>query len=77
MKLNPWDSIACRLFFAGAFVLFAVAVAERVVNSAGYTFLGAAGYPAGRLLEFAVVLLVFVISLLLRELRDELRASRK
>lgn len=76
MKPNQWISITCRLFFAAAFVLIGVAVAERVLNFAGYTLLGATGYPAGRLLEFAVVLMVFVIGLLLREIRDELRTSK-
>jgi len=76
MKPNQWISITCRLFFAAAFVLLGAAVAERVVNFAGYTFLGATGYPAGRLLEFAVVLIAFVIGLLLREIRDELRTSK-
>jgi hypothetical protein len=76
MRLNQWSSIVCRTFFIGAFVLLALAVGERVSNVVGYTLLGGSGYPASRLLEFAVILLVFVIALLLRQIREELRSAQ-
>jgi hypothetical protein len=76
MKPDQWTSITCRLLFGAASILVGVAVAERLVKFAGYTILGATGYPAGRLLEFAVVLVVFVIGLLLRQIRDELRTGK-
>ena len=54
MSLEKLVSTASRLFFLGAFVFFALAVLERIANTAGYTILRM--YSGGRLLEFAVVL---------------------
>ena len=71
MNLQKLISITSRLFFLGAFVLLGLAVIERVANAAGYTLLQL--YRGGRLLEFAVVLLVFVIAIQLREIREELK----
>ncbi len=70
--VDKLSSFASRLFFLMAFGLLAIAVAERVVNLFGYTILRGA-YAGGRLLEFAAVLLIFVIALILRQLRNELR----
>ena len=72
MGIDRLTSTVCRLFFLGAFVLLALAVAERLANASGYTFVGGL-YQGGRLLEFGALLLVFVIALLLRQVRDELR----
>jgi len=72
MSLEKLVSSASRLFFLGAFVL-ALAVMERIVNVFGYTILQQ--YKGGRLLEFAVVLLVFVIAAQLREMTEELKTS--
>jgi len=74
MGLDKLISMTSRLFFFGALVLFGLALIERVANAAGYTILQL--YRGGRLLEFAVVLLVFVIAMELRELKEELK-SRK
>jgi len=63
MSFEKLISITSRLFFLGAFVLLGIALIERVANG-------------GRLLEFAVVLLVFVIAMQLREMKEELK-SRK
>jgi hypothetical protein len=71
MSLEKLMSMSSRLFFLGAFVLLGLAVIERVANATGYTILQL--YRGGRLLEFAVVLLVFVIALQLREIREELK----
>ena len=74
MSLDKLISGISRLFFFGAFVLLGLAVVERVANEAGYTILQVA--RAARLLDFAVVLLVFVIAMQLREMKEELK-SRK
>ena len=74
MSLEKLISITSRLFFLGAFVLLGIALIERFANAAGYTILHL--YPGGRLLEFSVVLLVFVIAMQLREMKEELK-SRK
>ena len=74
MSLEKLVSLASRLFFLGAFVLLGLAVIERIANASGYTILRA--YSGGRLLEIAVVLLVFVIAVQLREMREELKRGR-
>jgi hypothetical protein len=74
MSLVKLISMASRLFFLAAFVLLGLALIERVANATGYTILHL--YQGSRLLEFAVVLLVFVIAMQLREMKEELK-SRK
>jgi hypothetical protein len=62
-------SLVSRLLFFGAFVLLGVAIFEQASNALGFTLLRGA-YSSGRLMELSVVLLVFVITLLLRQIRD-------
>jgi hypothetical protein len=73
MILEKLISMVSRLFFVGAFVLFGLAVIGRIAYEAGYTFLLIGNFTASRLLEIAVVLLVFVIAMQLREIRGELK----
>ncbi len=72
MNIQQISSLANRVLFVGAFVLLALAVIEWVTNLAGYTLLRGV-YSAGRLMEFAAILLIFVITLLLRQMRDEVK----
>jgi phage-related holin len=72
MNLNKLSSIASRIVVIGAFVLIGLAVIEYIANLLGYTVLRHL-YTAGRLIELAATLLVFVIAMLLRQIRDELR----
>ncbi len=72
MGFDKLNSIVNRLFFLGAFMLLGLALLERVVNEFGYTILRGF-YTAGRLLEFATILLVFVMAMLLRQVREELK----
>jgi hypothetical protein len=74
MSLEKPISLVSRLFFLGAFVLLALAVMEKIANVSGYTIMGQ--YTGGRLLEYAVVLLVFVIAVQLRGMKEELRSRR-
>jgi hypothetical protein len=67
-------SLINRTLFVLSFVLAAIAVLEKIVNLAGYTIVREAYSPA-RLLEVSVVGLVFVITLLLREIRHELEGK--
>jgi uncharacterized membrane protein YwaF len=62
-------SLMSRLFFLFAFVLLGIAVLEKLLNFAGYTFSWFHADPS-RLLDFATILLIFVITILLREIRD-------
>ncbi len=72
MGSDLWASMMSRVLFFAAFLLLAIAVIERLVNYFGFTILGA-GYTPGRMLEFAGIMLLFVIALLLRQTREELR----
>lgn len=63
-----------RIFFLGAFILAGLAVAEKVLNLIGYTFLSDF-YSPWRLLEFAAISLLFIMVLQLREINISLRAS--
>ena len=75
MTLDNLNSLISRLFFFMAFLLLAGAVVERAANTFGYTILRET-YTAGRLLEFSVVLLIFVIALLMRQVREQLKLPR-
>jgi hypothetical protein len=58
----------------GSFVLLALSVLEAGARQLGYTILRSSFAP-GRLLEYAVILLVFVVALLLRQIRDRVTAA--
>lgn len=67
-----------RMFFVIAFVLLAIAVSEVMANFFGYTITLRGTYTAGRLLELATFFLMFVVALLLRQIRDQVnRGSGK
>jgi hypothetical protein len=59
-----------------AFTLLVLALAERVGNYFGGSFLRGSGYKAGRLFEFAAMFCVFLVAILLREVREELKTQR-
>ena len=66
-----------RTLFIIASATIAVAFLERSAHLFGFSIIGEiyAGGP-GRLLQLAATLLVFVIAVLLRQIRDELRTGR-
>ena len=72
MNLDSLTSILSRLSFAVALIVFSVAAVERLFNLFGFTLLRGVYSPA-RLLDIGVVALVLVITLLLREIRQEMR----
>ena len=72
MNLATFNSLSSRVFVIGAFVLLALAILEKVVHLFGYTLLREF-YSPGRLLEFAAVGLLFVVVLLLRQIREDLK----
>ena len=67
--MNGPQHLFLRLAFFVAFLLLAVAALEYVVNVFGFTILSAL-YTPGRLLEISSVMLLFVVALLLRQIRD-------
>ena len=69
------DGIAVRAFFGIACGLLALAIVEFIARMFRYTILR--GWEPGRLLEYAVILLVFVIAILLRQIRDGVAGERK
>jgi hypothetical protein len=71
MNVDGIVSIVCRIFFAGAFGLLALAAFERLSFAFGYTLLRGT-LTGGRLLEISAVILIFVIALLLRQIREKL-----
>jgi len=73
MSLDKLISLMSRLFFLGAFALFVLAVIERIANTAGYTILRL--YSGGRLLEFAAVLLIFVVAIQQKEIKEQLKSK--
>lgn len=72
MNIDKISSIFARLCFAGALVLLVLAVWERLANAVGYTVVREEFTPS-RLIELAVILIIFVIALLLRQVREELK----
>jgi len=69
-------SIASRVLFGVAFLLAGVAVWEKVANMMGRTLVFVGRYAPSRLLELAVVALVFVIAMQLRELKSGVGGGR-
>jgi len=65
-------SLVNRVLFVGAFVLFAVAVLEKVANMQQQTLIGTS-YTPGRLFEFSAITLLFVITLTVRSIRETMK----
>jgi hypothetical protein len=71
MDSERLSSLVSRTFVFVSFGLLALAVLEKLCNSFGYTLLRGL-VPSSHLLEYAVVLLMFVVALVLRQVRDRL-----
>jgi hypothetical protein len=67
-------SIVSRVLFIMAFILAGFAIWEKVANLIGYTFMIV--YAPWRLIEFSVVVLLFIIPLQLREIKYLFRGKR-
>ena len=68
-RIMSWT---CRVFFGLALLVLVVGIFEKIANMNGYTFTG--NYEPERLLEISVSLAVLVMALLLRQIRDAVRA---
>jgi hypothetical protein len=73
--MNHITSVINRVLFVASFGLAGLAVWEKLANLSGYTVLGGA-YEPGRLLELSGIALLFVIALLLREVKYSLLAKK-
>ncbi len=75
MDIAKLNSLVSRLFFATALVLLAISVLKKAASLMGHTILGGY-YTAGRLFELSTLLVIFVIALLLRQIREELKKNK-
>lgn len=73
MTLDKLYSVISRLFFFGAFALLCAIVVEKIANFRGYTMLF--GYSGERVLDLAQALVIFVIAILLRQIRNALQTK--
>ncbi len=70
--IDKMTSIFCRLFFAVASLLFIVAGVSWVIGLFGWKFLWLP-YQPGRLFELAAIMVIFIVALMLRQIREALR----
>ncbi len=71
MNIDNLCKIFARFLFFLALAMLAVGFVEIAANLLGYTVLSRA-YTGGRLVELSAALLVFVVAVLLRQIRDAL-----
>lgn len=71
--MNQVSSVVGRILFVGAFLLGGLAIWEKLANLMGLTLVRI--YSPARLLELAVIALVFVIALELRAIREHTKGS--
>ena len=76
MNLDTVFRILARAFFVVASTATGIAFLNLALNLLGYKLLWI-NYAPGRLLELSAILLVFVIVIFLRQIRDELRNSNR
>ena len=69
MNMTLINQLFARLLFFLALGLLGVAIIEILLSFLDYTILRGA-YTAGRLIELSAALLIFVIAVLLRQIRD-------
>lgn len=70
---GPMNKLLSNLYhvcFVAAFALAAIAVLEGALQLLGQSILRGS-YTPGRLIEFAGILMIFVIALQLRQIRDK------
>jgi len=74
MNVEKLSHYGSRSFFVAALILFVAAVVEWVLSVVGV--MAPLSYKPGRLVEFAAMFMVPVITVLLRQIRDELRKQK-
>jgi len=70
--IDKLSSYFCRTLFGFSIILLALAVVDRFIRLFGWT-LSWIAYTPSRLLEISASLLIFVIALLLRQIRENLK----
>ena len=69
--IDKWTSIICRVFFVIAFALLFIAIWDRFLRLFGWT-LSFVPYQPARLFELSGILMIFVLALLLRQIREKI-----
>ena len=69
--IDKLTSLLSRLFFAVASIVLVIAVIDWILRMGGTT-LSFISYQPGRLFEFAAILMIFVMVLLLRQIREKI-----
>ena len=70
--IDKLTSIFSRIFFAVALILLGIAVLQRIVRLFDPDAMWF-GYDPGRLFEFSGIFLLFVLTLILRQIRELLK----
>ena len=70
MNITAITLLLTRVFFYAALAVLGIGIIELLVNFFGYTILRGS-YMPGRLIELSAALMVIVIALLLRQIRDK------
>jgi hypothetical protein len=71
--VDKWTRIFTIIFFAAACIFSILYILERIFLYYGWKLLWIPFTP-DRLLEFVIIALIFTITLLLRQIREELKA---
>jgi hypothetical protein len=71
---HTFGNLIYRVFFIISFILLILAIWERINQFYGYTFTWLQ-YQPGQLLQFSAIFMIFTIGLLLRQLRDQMKAD--
>jgi hypothetical protein len=71
---HTFGNLIYRVFFIISFILLILAIWERINQFYGYTFTWIK-YQPGQLLQFSAIFMIFTIGLLLRQLRDQMKAD--
>jgi len=70
--INTLTSILSRLFFSVALILLLIAIIDWFMRLFGWTF-SWLSYQPGRVFEFSAILMIAVIVLLLRQIREAVK----
>jgi hypothetical protein len=75
MNIDKLASLVLRLAFIVSLLLIGAGCLERFVNFFGYTIFPETRFSPTRMLEVATVFLFVIIALLLRQVRDAVKAA--
>ncbi len=73
--IDKLTSVFSRIFFAIALIILVMAIVNWILGVFGWT-VSWLTYTPGRLFEFSSMLMIFVVVLLLRQIRERLKAGR-